>query len=719
MAKKNKKEKHVSKGDKRLTGRIQNYFKRKPSRQLSRKQIQKRFINEADKEAINEALDALQEKGDIELLKNNKFRAVASQKEESKVVEGVVDMTASGNAYIISESTKHDIYINRKRMHTALHGDKVKVAIYQSNRKRRPEGEITDILERAHDVFIGIIETSEQFAFLNIEDHKIPFDIFIPLEKLYGANQGEKAAARITQWPTREDNPQGEIVRKLGEPGQNNVEIESILMQNGFHLEFPEEVLNEADKIKDVIPQEEIDRRKDVRNVPTFTIDPEDAKDFDDALSIRQIKSGLWEVGVHIADVSYYIAPGSELDKEAYERATSVYLVDRVLPMFPERISNRICSLRPDEDNLAFSVFFEMDDEGKVHNFEIGKAIIRSDKRFAYEDAQQMLETGEGPFAAELKKLNEFAHILRKERFANGAINFETLEFKFQLDDNYHPIDVFVKERKDAHMLIEDFMLLANRYVAGYVAKLRKQRQPIPFVYRVHDVPDPERVQVFADFAKKFGHEMKYDNPRQVAESLNILMDRVKGREEENILEQLAIRTMSKAYYTTQNIGHYGLAFDKYSHFTSPIRRYPDLMVHRIVEDCIHHHRPAHQKSELEEYCQHVSTQEVSAERSERESIKFKQVEYMRDRLGDVFEGIIAGVVSSGFFVELEANHCEGLVLKDALPEDDLVYDEENLQHISQTTQKRYRLGDHVTVQVVDTNLARKSVYFEVVEKEK
>ena len=556
-------------------------------------------------------------------------------------VNGIVDMKQTGKAYIITEDGGEDIFIASTDTHHALNGDKVKVHLFPARKGRKKEGQIVEILERVKKDFVGIVQISKKFAFLVPDNNNVPVDIFIPLDHLNGAQNGDKALARITDWPERANNPFGEIIHVLGKPGENNVEMQSILIEYGFPLAFPDNVEKEANKIPEQIPESEIKHRRDFRDIITFTIDPEDAKDFDDALSIRKLDNGNWEVGVHIADVSYYVTPGSLIDGEAYDRGTSIYLVDRVIPMLPEKLSNGVCSLKPNEDKLCYSAVFEMDDNAKITKEWFGKTVIHSDRRFNYGEVQQIIDAKDGEFVDEILVLHNLALKLREERFKVGAINFKSTEVKFKLDEEGKPLGVFVKEVMDSNRLIEDFMLLANKKVAELIGKKKNSNNEAKtFVYRIHDEPNPEKLETFVQFLTKLGYKMKIGNRKNLANSFNSLFTAIEGKGEENMIETIAIRTMAKAFYSTENIGHYGLAFPYYTHFTSPIRRYPDLMVHRLLSLYLAN-KPSVSKGEYEEKCKHSSDMEKKAADAERASIKYKQAEYLSDKIGQTFYGLI------------------------------------------------------------------------------
>ncbi len=697
-----------------LTKLITDVFEKSGNKPLNYKQVASK-LNLHDDETRALILEVLKEetrKGILQEPEKGKFIL----KQLKTFVTGKVDMTSDGSAYIVSDDEfEEDIYVAPRKLRNALHGDIVKVYVYAKNKGRKKDGEVVEILQRAKMDFTGIIKLSDRFAFFVPDDRKMLHDIFIPLDGLNGAKDGYKAIAKIVDWPEDAKNPIGEITHVLGKQGENNAEMNAILADYGFPLAFPAEVEKEAESIKEEITKEEIAKRKDFRQVLTFTIDPADAKDFDDAISFQKLKNGNVEVGVHIADVSHYVKPGSALDKEAFERGTSVYLVDRVIPMLPERLSNGLCSLRPNEDKLCFSAVFELDNDANVVEQWFGQTIIHSDTRFSYEDAQEVLENKAGKHSEELLKLNELAYKLRERKFKHGAISFESVEIKFRLDEQGKPLGVYVKERKDAHKLIEDFMLLANKKVAEFVAKKGKGKQKLTFVYRSHDSPKEDALLSFSQFASKFGYKIDMSSGRETARSLNFLMADVEGKKEQNVLTQLAIRSMAKAVYTTKKHSHYGLAFDYYTHFTSPIRRYPDVMVHRLLELYLADGKSVNEE-EYEKMSIHSSQMEKKAADAERASVKYKQAEYLQNNIGEEFSGIISGLTEWGMYVEIIANKCEGMIRLRDLNDDFYVLDEKNYCIIGQRRKKKYQLGDEVRILVKKVDLNKRQIDFTLVK---
>ena len=664
------------------------------------------------REAIQQILNSQVENGNLEETEKGKFKIKSS----AAYVTGIIAMASTGSAFLVSKDIEQDIYIAPRKLRNALHGDKVKLFVYAKQNGKQKEGEVVEILERAKMEFTGIIKMSlsKRFAFLMPDSRKMLHDIFIPIESLKGAKDGEKALARITEWPQGAKNPIGEVVNVLGKQGENNTEMNAILAEYGFPLEFPPTVLKESAEISTIITPDDISSRRDFRKILTFTIDPHDAKDFDDAISYKILDNGNVEVGVHIADVSHYVKPATALELEAFERGTSVYLVDRVIPMLPERLSNELCSLKPHEDKLCFSAIFELTPTAQIVHEWYGKTIIHSNRRFAYEEVQDILDAGQGEMFTELNALNKLAYQLRKERFAAGAINFESTEVKFKLDEQGKPIGIYVKERKDAHKLIEDFMLLANRKVAEFVAKKGDKKKSVTFVYRAHDQPNPETLAAFSIFASRFGYRINSKTHKEISKSLNKLMEDVVGKKEQNVLTQLAIRSMAKAIYTTKKTGHYGLAFDYYTHFTSPIRRYPDVMVHRLLQHYLDGGKSVDQE-EIELKCEHSSKMEKKAADAERASVKYKQAEYLKDQTGNKFAGVISGVTEWGMYVEIIENKCEGMIRLRDMDDDFYILDQPNYCIIGQRKKKKFQLGDEIQIRVKSVDLVKKQIDFTLI----
>ena len=620
---------------------------------------------------------------------------------------------SNGKNSFIPDDGGDPIFIAERNSAHAMNNDRVRIAYYARRKGKTAEGEVLEVLERANDSFVGTLEVTRGYAFLLTENRTLANDIFIPKDKLKGGKTGDKAMVKIIEWPDKAKNPIGQVIDILGRSGENNTEMHAILAEFGLPYSYPKNVEAAADKIPDEIPAEEIARREDFRDVTTFTIDPKDAKDFDDALSIRSLGGGLWEVGVHIADVSHYVKEGSIIDKEAEKRATSVYLVDRTIPMLPERLCNLLCSLRPNEEKLAYSVIFTLNDKAEVLNHRIVHTVIKSDRRFTYEEAQQVIETGEGDYKFELLELDRLAKILREKRFANGALEFDRVEVKFEIDDKGKPLRVYFKESKDANKLVEEFMLLANRTVAEAIGKVPKGKKAKVFPYRIHDLPDPAKLDNLAQFIGRFGYKLRTaGNRNDLSKSINRLLKDVKGKKEENLIETVSIRAMQKACYSTHNIGHYGLGFDYYTHFTSPIRRYPDTMVHRLLTKYLDEHGRTVSEKKYEALCEHCSAMEQLAASAERASIKYKQVEFMQEHVGQIYDGVISGVTEWGLYVELNENKCEGMIPIRDLDDDYYEYDEKNYCLRGRRKKHTYSLGDAITVQVARANLEKKQLDF-------
>lgn len=620
---------------------------------------------------------------------------------------------SNGKNSFIPDDGGDPIFIAERNSAHAMNNDRVRIAYYARRKGKTAEGEVLEVLERANDSFVGTLEVTRGYAFLLTENRTLANDIFIPKDKLKGGKTGDKAVVKIIEWPDKAKNPIGQVIDILGRSGENNTEMHAILAEFGLPYSYPKNVEAAADKIPDEIPAEEIARCEDFRDVTTFTIDPKDAKDFDDALSIRSLGGGLWEVGVHIADVSHYVKEGSIIDKEAEKRATSVYLVDRTIPMLPERLCNLLCSLRPNEEKLAYSVIFTLNDKAEVLNHRIVHTVIKSDRRFTYEEAQQVIETGEGDYKFELLELDRLAKILREKRFANGALEFDRVEVKFEIDDKGKPLRVYFKESKDANKLVEEFMLLANRTVAEAIGKVPKGKKAKVFPYRIHDLPDPAKLDNLAQFIGRFGYKLRTaGNRNDLSKSINRLLKDVKGKKEENLIETVSIRAMQKACYSTHNIGHYGLGFDYYTHFTSPIRRYPDTMVHRLLTKYLDEHGRTVSEKKYEALCEHCSAMEQLAASAERASIKYKQVEFMQEHVGQIYDGVISGVTEWGLYVELNENKCEGMIPIRDLDDDYYEYDEKNYCLRGRRKKHTYSLGDAITVQVARANLEKKQLDF-------
>ena len=693
-----------------LGQRILRVFDEDPGRPMNYKQLASRmgYQTREARGPVEQALKLLEHNGQIIKVDRSRYKL----KYHENYVTGKVDMTSSGNAYVVSDLTEHDVYIKAGNLMHALDGDEVKVLLFARRKNKKLEGEVVQILKRKRDTYVGVLELSKNFAFVVPDNPKMKVDIFIPKDKIGEAKQGQRIVARITDWPRNASSPFGEIIDVLGDAGDHDVEIHAILAEYGLPYTFPEEVENEANRLAVEISDEEVRKRRDMRGTTTLTIDPKDAKDFDDALSVQKLKNGNWEIGIHIADVSHYLKPGTLLDEEAKERATSVYLVDRVVPMLPEILSNKACSLRPDEDKLTFSAVFEMDDTGTVRKKWFGRTVTRSIRRFTYEEAQEVIESGKGDHQEEILTLNRLAKVLRKNRMDAGAISFDKHEVKFHLNADNEPTGVYYKEMKDSNHLIEEFMLLANRSVAEYIGKAKNgEPSEKTFVYRIHDDPDPAKLFELAGFVKRFGYTVKTRGRKAISESLNSMLKEVRDTPESNMIETLTVRSMAKAKYTTQNIGHYGLAFDYYTHFTSPIRRYPDVMVHRLLQDYLDG-KKSPSPEPFEEQCQHSSEREKMASDAERTSVKYMQVKYMEKFVGQEFMGVISGVTSWGVYVELIDNHCEGMIRIRDFKDDYYIFDEKNYCIFGEESGKIYQLGDPIKILVKEADVDKKQLDF-------
>ena len=711
------KKKSSSKGENKrmkkeaMINAIINVFKSSPKEPFNYRQISSMIgvTNQVQKLQVVDILYDLSSDNFISEIDRGRYR----YNDWGTTAVGTFMRRQNGKNSFIPEDGGTPIFVAERNSAHALNGDKVKIQLHAKRKGADPEGEVIEILESQRRSITGKLQVTKGFAFLITEDKTLANDIFIPKDKLKGGKTGDKAIVRITEWPEEAKNPLGEVVDILGTAGDNNAEMNAILAESIYHIKYPANV-EKAAEISDAIPEEEIAKREDFRGVTTFTIDPKDAKDFDDALSARQLDNGNWEVGVHIADVTYYVKPESLIDREAFSRATSVYLVDRTIPMLPERLCNQICSLRPNEEKLCFSVIFELNKNAEIQQSHITRTIIKSDRRFTYEEAQAVIETGEGEYKEEILALNGLAQKLRDRRFKDGAIAFDRYEVKFDIDENGKPLGTYIKESKEANKLIEEFMLLANRTVAEFIGK-SKNKTKKTFVYRIHEQPDPGKLRDFSAFISRFGYKMRTEGTKtDISKGINKLLDSVQGKPEENLVETLAIRSMQKAHYTTDNIGHYGLAMDYYTHFTSPIRRYPDMMVHRLLERYLAGGRSVI-KNKYEEYCKHCSEMEMVASNAERSSIKYKQVEFMKDKLGQVFDGVVSGVTEWGLYVELNDNKCEGLVPIRDLDDDYYEFDDKNYCLLGRRTKRIYRLGDAITVKVAQANLERKQLDFALV----
>ena len=686
---------------------LTKHFAKNPSKKFNAKELIRTLKINANKDAVNYALEQLAEKGQIISCGHFKYSKTKNAvKAKTKLQTGRIEIIRSGAGFAIMDDMEDDVFIPMKHLNTALNGDTVEIEVRKPN-GRRPDGKVIKVIKRKAERFLGTTHIFRKYAVVIPDNKYVPIDINVPFNELKGAEDGDKVVVEITNWKGgRGRMPQGRVTTVLGAEGSSDIAMKGILINQGFDIEFPEEVLLETKGMKLKVNAEELKKRRDFRKVWTITIDPDTAKDFDDALSLEYLENGEYEIGVHIADVTHYVKPGTALDKEAFRRSTSVYLVDRVAPMLPEKLSNGLCSLVPNEDRFTYSAVFKFNKTGTIINRWFGKSIIHSDRRFTYEEAQDVIEGNSKEFAKEIKKLNTVAKKLRRAKFKNGAINFDSDEVKFKLDEDGTPLGVYLKVRKDAHLLVEDFMLLANKEVARYMAL--KDNGSVPFLYRIHDQPDPDRVSDFADFAKIMGLKMKVDTPEQIAKSYNSIVKKTETDESFKVLQRLAIRTMAKAEYNVDNIGHYGLAFDYYTHFTSPIRRYSDVLVHRILEQNLKTTKKWN-KDNLQESCKHISAQERKAMDAERESIKYKQVEYMQDSVGKTFEGRISGMIAKGLFIELVESRAEGMISFDKMNE---AFDLETGNYIAKgrRTGKQYRIGDPIRVVITNTDLMERKI---------
>lgn len=711
MAKKKKEKKGGKRMKKKeLVELIISYFRNKPGDTFTLKQLFQglHLTTHPLKMLCVDTIEEMLE--DNFLIETEKGRYRINDK--GQILVGVFQRKSNGKNQFIPEDGGEPIFIAERNSAHAMNNDKVKISLCAKRKHQKVEGQVIEIMEHANTTFVGTLKVSKNYAFLLTESNTLANDIFIPKEKLKGGKDGDKAVVKITEWPDNAKNPFGQVIDVLGKAGDNTTEMHAILAEYGLPYTYPQAVEAADEKISAEITEEDYAEREDMRDVVTFTIDPKDAKDFDDALSIRQLKPGLWEVGVHIADVSHYVKEGSIIDKEAVKRATSVYLVDRTIPMLPERLCNFICSLRPDEEKLAYSVIFEMNEKAEVKDYRIRHTVIKSNRRFTYEEAQQTIETGQGEYKEEILELNRLAQILRERRLTAGAINFDRCEVKFEIDENGKPLSVYFKESKEANKLIEEFMLLANRTVAEHIGKVPKNKKPKVFPYRIHDLPDPDKLDNLSQFIARFGYKIRTGGSKvEVSKSINRLLNDIEGKKEQNLIETVSLRAMQKARYSIYNIGHYGLAFDFYTHFTSPIRRYPDLMVHRLLTRYLAGGRTA-QADKYENLCEHSSAMEQTAASAERASIKYKQVEFMSERIGVVYDGVVSGVTEWGLYVEVNENKCEGMIPMRDLGDDFYEFDEKNYCLIGRRHHQKFSLGDPLKIKVARANLEKKQLDF-------
>jgi len=690
---------------------VRKVFDKNPDSVLSHKQVC--VLVDIRENALRKLVfDVLQDLARDGVLQSH-AHGVYSLSVKNGLVEGSIELTARGAGFVVTDDEESDVFIAPQNLNQALNGDRVRVRIFKRG-KTRNEGEIVAVLEREKSQYVGTIELHDKFAFLVPDNLKAGTDIYISKEKLNGAKNGDKALVKITVWPKTSDNPYGEVIEVLGKAGSNDTEMISILCNHGIDYKFPQAVLVEAETVGMELDEKEIATRRDMRGVTTFTIDPVDAKDFDDALSFRKLENGHIELGVHIADVSHYVRPGSAMDVEALKRSNSVYLVDRVVPMLPEQLSNMACSLRPNEDKYSFSVIFEIDEVGVVHDQWFGKTVIHSNRRFSYEDAQEIIEGKDGDYQEEILILDKIAKILRKSRLKNGALSIESEEVRFRLNDEGHPVEVIIKTSKDAHKLIEEFMLLANKHVAKFVAAPKKGRDTVPFIFRVHDKPDTAKIALFNVFIEKFGYKVDARQPDKIALNINSLLEEIRHTPEYSLIQTMAIRSMAKATYETDNIGHYGLAFDFYTHFTSPIRRYADLIVHRVLQEELSTKKHRY-GNELSDVCKRISKMERKAVDAERESTKYFQTVFVMDHVGEVFTGIVSGIAEFGLFVRMDGNQCEGMVPMMAIPGDRFFFDAEKYRIIGSRFKKEYNFGDKVTVRISEVHVRKRQIDLELI----